>query len=151
MGWPKGVPRKSGVEAIQSTPAQVSHSQMSTIESSGVQIANAKVVKAAVQVDSLTDEGTTDKLFPDFMPEPEEQQEAQPQAEPTPAPEPPEPEAQISPEKVENNEVNQQPVKPEGQEQNQPESLKVLDLDQMGDYVVVQNINGQKREVKLVI
>lgn len=149
MGWPKGVPRKASTEAIQATPAEVSRSQMSTIESTGVQIANAKVVKPAVQIDSLTDEGTTDKLFPDFIPEQEEQQGNQPQAGSTPAQEQPEPEEQISHENAENKEVNQENVKPIEQQQSEQSNPKVLDLDQMGDYVVVQNINGQKREIKL--
>lgn len=149
MGWPKGVPRKAAVEAIQSTPEQVSRSQMSTIESAGVQIANAKVVKPAVQIDSLTEEGTTDKLFPDFVPGQDEQPVDQQQADSTPAPEQPEPEEQISTDKVEETEIKQDEDKPVEQQQTQPEGPKVIDLDQMGDYVVVQNINGQKREVRL--
>lgn len=146
MGWPKGVPRKASTEIAQAT-APVSVSKTSSIPSDGTMVANQKVVQTAVQIDSLTDEGVTAKLFPDFQEsEPIEQPEQQ--AEPAQDQEPQEPEP-ISPE---TGEESKDAKTDEPKETEQPESsdgLKVIDLDKMGDYVVVQNINGQKREIKL--
>lgn len=145
MGWPKGVPRKASTEnsPFQATP--VSQSQMSSIPSDGTMIANEKVVQRAVQVDTLGEEGISEKLFPDFRePQEEPQQEAiapqetQPQEEPENLP--------IKGE--ENKDAKQDEIQTVEQTQT-PESPKVIDLDQMGDYVVVQSINGVKREIKL--
>lgn len=152
MGWPKGVPRKASTETVSSQAMPVSQSQMSSIPSTGTMIANEKVVKSVVQVDSLSDEGVTSKLFPDFIDEPEEQKQdvnEQPKVEAQEKIQEPE-ENQISPESgEENKDAKQEEIKPVEQNDQSQSSPKVINLDEMGDYIVVQNINGQKREIKL--
>lgn len=148
MGWPKGVPRKASTESatVQATPD--SHSQMSSIPSDGTMTANQKVVQSAIQVDSLSGEGVTEKLFPDFAEVQDEPQQKDEVKNPQETPTQEEP-ANLPEQGEENKDVKQEEIQPVEQTQKQPESPKVIDLDQYGDHVVVQSINGIKREIKL--